>query len=246
MQFSLQVCVDVPNAAWHAGHLGWNPDHHPAEAAAPQPPLVRHGGRLHCLLGAFCSVHWRNSLSQRPRALTLQGNTLLLISTAKRAKCMNLQVLITAGAALVGASSVIADRMGRRHYPHRVNRGLLMFEVRCCRAAHGFAWSCCELGVTRAAASHPPYPVFSKSPSHRAGDIECGSDWPEPCTLANVLAFLAQVGSAGGGSDDAASAPLLGDLLVVLAQFFAATQFIGECLIVFWMSRIAAPALLAV
>lgn len=156
---------------------------------------------------------------------------------------MELQVLITAGAALVGASSVIADRMGRRHYPHRINRGLLMFEVRCCRAAHGFA---CVFGRHTRCSFPLAVPCFLQKSFTSCREIKCGSDWPEPCTLANVLAFLAQVGSAGGGSHDAASAPLLGDLLVVLAQFFAATQFIGECLIIFWMSRIAAPALLAV
>ena len=39
-------------------------------------------------------------------------------------------VLITAGAALVGASSIIADRMTRRRYPHHVHAVLQVLGVR--------------------------------------------------------------------------------------------------------------------
>jgi drug/metabolite transporter (DMT)-like permease len=39
-------------------------------------------------------------------------------------------VLITAGAALVGASSIIADRMTRRRYPHHVHAILQVLGVR--------------------------------------------------------------------------------------------------------------------
>jgi hypothetical protein len=39
-------------------------------------------------------------------------------------------VLITAGAALVGASSIIADRMTRRRFPHRVHAILQVLGVR--------------------------------------------------------------------------------------------------------------------
>ncbi len=51
-------------------------------------------------------------------------------------------VLITAGAALVGASSIIADRMTRRRYPHHVHAILQVLGVRT-RAQSALANSAC-------------------------------------------------------------------------------------------------------
>eukprot|EP00878_Enallax_costatus_P015983 GHUV01016759.1.p1 GENE.GHUV01016759.1~~GHUV01016759.1.p1 ORF type:complete len:582 (+),score=158.63 GHUV01016759.1:1207-2952(+) len=147
-------------------------------------------------------------------------------------------VLITAGAALVGASSVLYQS------PNGPSDANMM-------AAAGLGVN--SYTATAALGSHLHYTAsYSRVASRGMLDIQdltsptATAARPAASSGAGLLSWLlggSSSGMLGAGSAEVAAAPLFGDVLVVVAQMFTALQFIMEEK---YLVQFKVPALLAV
>eukprot|EP00775_Hariotina_reticulata_P005318 gene5318-5553_t len=148
-------------------------------------------------------------------------------------------VLITAGAALVGASSVIYSSSSTQQPGHQdIAAGLMTAAT---AASHNNGWYSITRVASRGLLTAAAQPASSGAlAAGGAGAVPGLGLW-----LWQGLFSGSSSGDGGGGGDGGAvaAAPLFGDILVVAAQMFTALQFILEEK---FLVKYKVPALLAV
>jgi len=128
-------------------------------------------------------------------------------------------VLITAGAALVGASSIIYNSSSSTQQPGHQDMTAVGLITAAAATSHN-GW----YGISRVASRG----LLTAAPEAAGGEAAGGTGGVLGLGL---LPGLVMGSSSGGGDGDGgvvAAAPLFGDILVVAAQMFTALQFILE------------------